>query len=150
MSDLFHLSNYCSGSYLFILCFVPVQTSASLAVIRPCSYSSLVKISTTEIFAACSPMSVLCVAVSHIIYQKEDCYLILLKKSSVWLLLQKKRISKKKPFSNWNTWHWPEVKSDSIILRKSVQNTFVPLCSLSIYMLCNNEMPLAVTSGSWS
>ena len=33
LSDVFHFSNYCSGSYLFILYFFPVQTSANLAVI---------------------------------------------------------------------------------------------------------------------
>ena len=73
-----------------ILCSCP-DISKSGSHFRPCSYSSLVKIS-TEIFAACSLMCVLCVAKCHIIYEKEDYFPIWLKVSSVWLLLQKKRI----------------------------------------------------------
>lgn len=104
---------------------------------RSCSCSSLVKISATGIVAACSLVSI-SVAKSRIIYQK-DYFLILLKESSVAVVIEKK-ISTQKPVSSWNIWRQTEVKSDSIILRQPVHITLVPLCS--IYVLCNSEMPL--------
>lgn len=95
---------------------------------RSHSFSSLVKISTTGIVAACSLVSMLCVANSHAIYQK-DYFLILLKESCVTLIIEKKIIMQK-PVSSWNIWQWPEVNSDNVILRQSVHITFVSLCHL--------------------
>lgn len=123
LSDLFHLSNCCSGSLLFVLCFVPVQSFQILQLLLSGEDIS------TEIFVACNLMSVLCVANNHV-YQKR-----LFSNISKVLcdLLQKKNknnISMQKPVSSWNIWCWLKVMADSIILRKSVHNSFVPWSNL--------------------
>lgn len=89
LSKILHLSNCCSGSYLFIWCFIPVQTSASLAVIWDPAATPLWWRHQQQgqlqhaVWCLCS------VEKTVILFINKDYFLTLLKESSLWLLLQK-------------------------------------------------------------